>query len=96
MNGRKQIYLGIGIGLLTAFLISFVVFLTSNPGFTAADYFNIYVNGKLLAPILSVALLGNLGLFFLFIKLDRDLISKGILAATMICGLLIFVLKFFT
>jgi hypothetical protein len=96
MNGRKQIYLGIGIGLLTAFLISFVVFLTSNPGFTAADYFNIYVNGKLLAPILSVALLGNLGLFFLFIKLDRDLISKGILAATMICGLLIFILKFFT
>lgn len=96
MNGRKQIYLGIGIGLLTAFLISFVVFLTSNPGFTAADYFNIYVNGKLLAPILSVALLGNLGLFFLFIKLDRDLISKGILAATMICGLIIFILKFFT
>lgn len=96
MNGRKQIYLGIGIGLLTAFLISFVVFLTSNPGFTASDYFNIYVNGKLLAPILSVALLGNLGLFFLFIKLDRDLISKGILAATMICGLVIFILKFFT
>ncbi len=95
MSPKKEIYIGIGIGLLTAFLISFVVFLSSNPGFTAADYFNIYVNGKLLAPILSVALVGNLGLFFLFIKLDKDMISKGILTATMIAGVLIFILKFF-
>lgn len=94
MTPKKEMFLGIGIGLLTAFLISFVVFITSNPGFTAADYFNIYVNGKLLAPILSVALVGNLGLFFLFIKFDKDMISKGILTATMVCGVIIFLLKF--
>ena len=94
MNPRKQIILGIGLGLLTSFLISFVVFLSSNPGFTAADYFNIYVNGKILAPVLSVALVGNLGLFFLFLRLDKDLISKGILTATMLVGVIIFVLKF--
>ena len=61
--------LGLGLGILTSFLISFVVFLSSNPGFTASDYFNIYVNGKILAPVLSVALVGNLGLFFLFLRL---------------------------
>lgn len=88
-------FLGIGLGLLTSFLISFVVFLSSNPGFTAADYFNIYVNGKILAPVLSVALLGNLGLFFLFLRLDKDPISKGLLTATMIVGVVIFILKFF-
>jgi hypothetical protein len=94
MNPRKQILLGIGLGLLTSFLISFVVFLSSNPGFTAADYFNIYVNGKILAPVLSVALVGNLGLFFLFLRMDKDLISKGILTATMLVGVIIFILKF--
>jgi hypothetical protein len=94
MSPKKQLSLGIGLGLLTSFLISFVVFLSSNPGFTAADYFNIYVNGKILAPVLSVALVGNLGLFFLFLRLDKDLISKGILSATMLVGVLIFILKF--
>ena len=95
MNPRKQVLLGLGLGLLTSFLISFVVFLSSNPGFTAADYFNIYVNGKILAPVLSVALVGNLGLFFLFLRLDKDMISKGILSATMLVGVIIFILKFF-
>ena len=94
MSPKKQLSLGIGLGLLTSFLISFVVFLSSNPGFTAADYFNIYVNGKILAPVLSVALVGNLGLFFLFLRLDKDMISKGILSATMLVGVLIFILKF--
>ena len=87
--------LGLGLGILTSFLISFVVFLSSNPGFTASDYFNIYVNGKILAPVLSVALVGNLGLFFLFLRLEKDLISKGILSATILVGVVIAVLKFF-
>ncbi len=94
MNPKKQVLIGLGLGLLTAFLISFVVFLGSNPGFTAADYFNIYVNGKILAPVLSVALVGNLGLFFLFLRLEKDMISKGILSATMLVGVVIFILKF--
>ncbi len=94
MNIRKQILIGLLIGLFATFLISFIVFIATNPGFTFADYFNIYVNGKLLAPILSVALVGNLGLFFLFLKLDRDAISKGILASTMLVGIVIFILKF--
>lgn len=87
--------LGLGLGILTSFLISFVVFLSSNPGFTASDYFNIYVNGKILAPVLSVALVGNLGLFFLFLRLEKDLISKGVLSATILVGVVIAVLKFF-
>jgi len=95
MNPRKHIFLGLGLGILTSFLISFVVFLSSNPGFTASDYFNIYVNGKILAPVLSVALLGNLALFFLFLRLDKEVISKGILSATMLVGVIIFILKFF-
>jgi hypothetical protein len=94
MNPRKQVFLGLGLGVLTSFLISFVVFLSSNPGFTAADYFNIYVNGKILAPVLSVALVGNLGLFFLFLRLDKEMISKGVLGATILVGVIIFILKF--
>ncbi len=94
MSPRQQLWIGLGIGLFTAFLVSFLVFIGTNPGFTVRDYFNIYVNGKLLAPILSVALVGNLGLFFLFLKLNKDIISKGILGSTVIVGVIIFILKF--
>jgi hypothetical protein len=94
MSNKKQFYTGLGLGIFTSFIISLIVFLSSNPGFSVGDYFNIFVNGKILSPILSIALVGNLGLFFLFLKFDKDLVSKGILAATMVVGLLIFIMKF--
>lgn len=94
MSDKKQFYIGLSLGIFTSFIISLIVFLTSNPGFSVADYFNIFVNGKILSPILSIALVGNLALFFLFLKFDKDLISKGILAATMVVGVLIFIMKF--
>lgn len=94
MSDKKQFYIGLSLGIFTSFIISLIVFLTSNPGFSVADYFNIFVNGKILSPILSIALVGNLALFFLFLKFDKDFISKGILAATMVVGVLIFIMKF--
>lgn len=78
---------------MLTFIISVIVFLKSNPGFTVGDYFNIFANGKVLSPILSVALVGNLGLFFLFLKLDKDNISRGVLMATMLIGLVIFIMR---
>jgi hypothetical protein len=95
MSNKKQFYTGLGLGIFSSFVISLIVFLSSNPGFSVGDYFNIFVNGKILSPILSIALVGNLGLFFLFLKFDKDMISKGILAATMVVGVLIFLMKFF-
>lgn len=94
MSARKQIWLGFGIGVLTVFLISLAAFLRSNPGFTVSDYFSIFVNGKVLAPLLSVALIGNLAVFFFFININKDYISRGILIATMMIGVLILILKF--
>lgn len=49
MSDKKQFYVGLGLGIFTAFIISLIVFLTSNPGFSVSDYFNIFVNGKILS-----------------------------------------------
>ena len=37
--------------------------------------------------------MGNLGLFFLFLKLNKDFISRGILIATVFVGIIIFFIK---
>ncbi|HEY1047051.1 MAG TPA: hypothetical protein VGF79_11470 [Bacteroidia bacterium] len=95
MSARSQLWLGLGMGLFTAFIVSLVVFLRTNPGLSASDYFNFFVYSKLLSGILSVSLIANLALFYLFLKFDKDQISKGVLAATVIVGILIFIMKFF-
>ncbi len=94
MSTKKQILIGVIIGLLTAFLISLLVFFNTNPGLTSADYFKVFFNGKLIVPILSISLLGNLAAFFIFIKFNKDYISRGILIATVLIGLFIFIIKF--
>lgn len=81
------------MGILIPFIISLVVFIETNPNLSYKDYFNIYLHGQLLAAILSLSLLGNLALFFLFLKLEREMISRGIVASTLLVGAVILVLK---
>jgi hypothetical protein len=94
IKNNKDLIFGIIIGVFIAFLISYIIFLNTNPGLSTLDYFNVFVYGKIIAPILSMALLGNLAVFFLFLKLNKDLISKGILIATILVGFLVFIIKF--
>ena len=92
---KKQILLGFLIGITSTFIISFLTFINTNPGLSISEYFNIFIYGKLISPILSIALMGNLGLFFLFLKLNKDFISRGILIATVFVGIIIFCIKIF-
>lgn len=94
IKSKKEILLGVFIGLITSFLISYFIFLNTNPGLSTSDYLNVFVNGKIIVPILSMSLIGNLAVFFLFLKLNKDFISKGILVATILVGLLVFIIKF--
>lgn len=93
MSTKKELLIGLISGILLTFIISLIVFLRSNPGFSFGDYFDIFANGSVLSPILSVALVGNLGLFFLFLKFEKDTMSRGVLMATMLIGIIIFILK---
>lgn len=95
MSRKSEILLGFGTGLLACFVVSFIVFLGTNPDLKAVDYFKIYYHSKLMAGILSLSLLANLGLFYLFLRFDKDNISRGILGATMLVGIFIFYMKFF-
>jgi hypothetical protein len=49
---------------------------------------------RLLSPLISLAALLNLGLFFLLIQGNRYQLVKGIIAATLLWALLIVYLKF--
>ena len=93
MNLKKQLAGGIAIGILVPFVISSIVFIQTNPNLDYKEYFNIYLHGQILAAILSLSLLGNLALFFLFLKLEKEMVSRGIVGSTLLVGVVILILK---
>jgi hypothetical protein len=94
MNSRKNVLTGFIIGLLSSLILSYIIFWSNNPGMEDEAYMKIFLKGKLIVPVMSISLLANFGLFFIFIKLYKDDISKGILISTMLIGLVILILKF--
>ena len=51
------------------------------------------ITGKVLAPVLSLCVIPNLGLFFLFINTERYKTARGFVLATILYGFLIMYLK---
>lgn len=90
---KKDIIIGFITGILTSLLFSSIIFISNNPGLPGDEYMKIYMKGKLIVPVISLSLLADLGLFFLFLKLNRDEISKGILFATFLIAAIVVVLK---
>ena len=92
---KKEIAIGLVLGIITCALFSSIIFLSNNPGLPGDEYMKIYLKGKLIVPVISLSLLGNFALFFIFLKFDKDEISKGLLLATILIGIVVLALKFF-
>ncbi|HUX83860.1 MAG TPA: hypothetical protein VMV20_01410 [Chitinophagaceae bacterium] len=78
------------LGFLIFYGVKFLPHRVSFSGF--AD--QIFGNRLLLAPVLSLCLIVNALVFFLYIRFRKDLTAKGLLVATILYGCVIVVLKF--
>ena len=90
----NNIFKGFIIGLIApiAGFIVYVAFFTeeSDP----IGMFRKIVNLGKLAHVISLSILINLLIFFMKIKTYRDDHAKGVLFATMLYGVIIFIIKF--
>ncbi|MES2618514.1 MAG: hypothetical protein V4613_11590 [Bacteroidota bacterium] len=93
MSSKKAILLGFILGIVTSFILSIIIFYSSNPGVENGEFLSIYVKSKLIVPVVSISLLANMALFFIFIRLNKDNISKGLLIATMLIGLGVLIIR---
>ena len=93
---KQKIKKDIAIGIL------FSIIATSGGLFIYLEYVSDYgfkqtleliVKGNLYAPVLALAALPNLFVFFVFIKKRQDYKARGVLIATIFIALLTFVLK---
>lgn len=86
--------LGTILGLIVP-IIALVFFnnsVTKNETFTAL--MNNLVSKGILASVLSMMVLPNLLLFFLFLKMEKMKSVKGVIAATIIFGIIVYIAKF--
>jgi hypothetical protein len=87
--------LGGAIGLIAPPIVLYLYYLIQYSGIGFDIFIERLIYSTLFAPMLSLAVLVNLLLFFSFIWLDKDDGSAGVLLSTLIYAFVIFGLKLF-
>jgi hypothetical protein len=90
-----NIYLGIISGLLVPVIVLLVVFLYKFKDYTLAEFFDFLKTMKVLSKMVSLCIIPNLLIFFIYIWTDNDRSARGVLGATFFWALIVVILKFF-
>jgi len=90
----NKISYGVIIGLIIPVLFFLLYYLFRFQQYAFADYIRFLIESKKLANVLSLTVLPNLAPFMLFINSNRYSSGRGVLGATVVLGIVIFVLKF--
>ncbi len=98
IDDRNLFFNRVSYGLLVGFLmpiLSFVMYYMFRFGHTTfLDYIHILIESKKIANVLSLSVLPNLAPFMILINSSRYSSGRGVLAATIVLGVIIFILKF--
>ncbi|HEY3389393.1 MAG TPA: hypothetical protein VGK38_07475 [Prolixibacteraceae bacterium] len=89
---NKIIY-GLLVGFISPIVFFLIYYIFRFEQFSFSEYLRILVDSKKLVNVLSLTVLPNLGPFMLFINSNRYSSGRGVLAATIILGIVIFILK---
>ncbi len=93
MIKKDSIFLGLICGMLTPISGIYIYWLLMFRIMAFSAFISHTIQYRLVSPILSISLILNLGTFFLFIYLKRDLSAKGVLFATFVYGAVILLTK---
>ena len=85
MKGKwNNIIFGLVPGMLVPVITYFLIYLSLSGDKNMVEYFNSLASTHVLTKILSLAVVPNLLLFFIFIWSDMLKTARGVLSATMI------------
>ena len=92
---RKNSYLaGIITGLAAPLVVFLLIYLFRFSGFSFSDYVSTLYKQQVLSAFLSLSIIPNLGMFFLFLRHNSERSSRGVLMATLFIGIFIFYFKY--
>ena len=85
---------GLIVGFITPMVFFLLYYIFRFGQISFADYLHFLSESKKLVNVFSLSVIPNLAPFMLFINSSRYSSGRGVLAATFILGILIFILKF--
>jgi uncharacterized membrane protein len=89
-----KLVLGLVLGILTPIIV-LLVYYKINFYYLRIDTFLFEAFMKrIFLPLLSLCVVGNLAVFFLFIQTERNYSARGVLLATLLYAIVVFILKF--
>lgn len=88
-----KVWFGLTLGILIPIIFFFVYGLIVYPHLSMVTYFYKHWDLGAFAPVLSLMVILNLGLFFLFYKFNFNYAARGVIMATFLFAILIFGIK---
>lgn len=86
---------GAGIGIIGPPISLYLIYIINYSGLEFKEFINRLLYTSLFAPMLSLAVLINLLMFFGFIWLNKDEGARGVLMSTLLYAFVVFGLKLF-
>ena len=92
--GFNNMYLGLLAGLLVPVLVMAIFYLIAFDFLSPGDFLQSLISKKKLSSVISLGVIPNLLVFFIFIRLNYLYSARGVLAATLVFALIIVITKF--
>ena len=96
VNRYNNIRVGLVLGLLAPLLGFVIVYLVAFRGMSFMEYLELLSYRKKLSSVVSLSVIPNLLLFFIFIWLNYLYSARGVLASTLLFALIVIITKFLT
>ena len=90
----NNLRIGLILGILAPLLGFYIVYLAGFGGLDFGDFLARLMETRKLSAIISLSVIPNLLLFFIFIWLDYLYSARGVLASTLLFALVVIVTKF--
>jgi len=94
MSIAKKVGLGFLMGITGPLMVLLVIYLSKYDLFTFYEFIENAYQNYVLSIFLSLAVVINLGTFWLLINRNRIYLARGVILATFVIGLFILLLKF--
>lgn len=90
----NNLYLGLVLGLLIPVIALFIFYFSTYNNQSIIDYLSHLISIDIVTQLVSLCVVPNLLLFFIFIWTNKLYSARGVLFATIIYTIIVFIIKF--
>lgn len=94
MSRNKEVWLGIMGGLIMPLIGVLLIKISFFPEYEARHLFTFFLENDKLSSVLALSLILNGGLFYLFLRLEKENSAQGVIISTFLWAIVCVWLKF--